>query len=153
MDSFGMYQHHIVAGGPPAANGYPNVVVTVASNPEILNAKENVEIHENSRLNSCLYPNLANSLSAADKIGPLVVRSRPTFFSSEPLSDSVSTFLSGDTDMASYVSPVLGVADVNLVRDVRDMDWGNPGLKSFISAAPIFTVMVVCDSLIGQGER
>jgi len=41
--------------------------VTVASNPEILNANENVEIHENSLLNSCLYPNFANSASSAER--------------------------------------------------------------------------------------
>lgn len=69
-------QHHTTAGGPPAAKGNPKVVVTytinfnlirgltVARRPEILKANENVEIHENSRLNSCLYPNLANSASS-----------------------------------------------------------------------------------------
>ena len=55
---------------------------TVANKPEMLKANENVEIHENSRLNSCLYPILANSSSSAVRIGLLMACSRPTSFSS-----------------------------------------------------------------------
>jgi hypothetical protein len=89
------YQHHTTAGGPPAVNGNPKVVVTyciksrcvkkstVASKPEILNANENVDIHENSRLNSCLYPNFASSASSAVRNEPETdPRGRPIAFSS-----------------------------------------------------------------------
>lgn len=55
---------------------------TVASNPEILNAKENVASHENSLVNSCLYPNLANSNSSGDKTSPVPEGDNPISFSS-----------------------------------------------------------------------
>jgi hypothetical protein len=75
---------------------------TVARRPEILNANENVEIHENSRLNSCLYPNLANSASEADKIDS--GRSIPICFSSEAVFDGNPNLRSGEIDIVTQLS-------------------------------------------------
>lgn len=38
-----MSQHQTAEGAPPAYNGYEKVVITVANNPLILTAKENVD--------------------------------------------------------------------------------------------------------------
>jgi hypothetical protein len=48
---------------------------TVARRPDILKAKENVEIQPNSRINSCLYPNLASSASSGLENCPSIVSS------------------------------------------------------------------------------
>lgn len=83
----------------PGNERHLSETLTVANKPEILKANEKVDIHENSLLNSCLYPNFANSASSAVKYTPLGVCSSPIFFSSRFVGDPDCVRRSGDSAM------------------------------------------------------
>jgi len=83
----------------PGNKKHLSETLTVANKPEILKANEKVDIHENSLLNSCLYPNFANSASSAVKYTPLGVSSSPIFFSSRFVGDPDCLRCSGNSAM------------------------------------------------------